>query len=1049
MLRRIIKLLTVAIALALQLPAHSEDIDLFSEPNPTPTTLPNVLIILDNSANWNTAFDAEKAALAAIFNSLPANKFRVGLMMFTETGSDNPNPGGAYVRAALRTMDGTTRGMYANMINAFDRNADKANGRALGLAMAEAYRYYSAGDVYGGIKKKRDYTANTGGDAATDAVHALPGNALATSGSTRYANPILDSCQKNFIIYIGNTTAGGNVAKDSNSETTQSGTMLTAAGGSTTQIPISPVGDSSNYSNEWARFMKSTSSLSISTYTIDVAMAGGDPNNSALLRSMAAEGAGKYFFINGEDATVGSEIEKALNNILSEIQSVNSVFASVSLPVSVNTQGTYLNQVYIGMFRPNGDASPRWTGNLKQYKLGQVGTSLKLLDAADTSAINNLTGFITECARSYWTPAATDAYWGFMSWPTGTTFCLPTGAAPDTYKNSNSPDGNIVEKGAQAYMLRSTTARNMKTCGATMSGCSSLVAFDTTSASASALGAADSTEHTALINYGKGLDTGQPGDENVNGATATEKRPSAHGDVVHSRPVAVNFGTDTAPQVVVFYGANDGALRAVNGNRSGAIGTVAAGAEMWSFMPPEFYGKIKRLRENLIPISYATGLTSSADAQPKPYGMDGPITAFKGASNTFVYASMRRGGRSIYGFDVTNSLTAPTSPALQWRIGCAGSSDADCTTGMSGIGQTWSSLKPFTTSGYGSGTSPLLIFGGGYDACEDHDALTAGGANHNCTGSSKGHFVYVVDAASGALVKAFDLDAALGASASGRSRGVIADVTLVRDAADQLIYGYTADLGGNVYRLTFAGPPADWTVRQIAALGCNSTAACTANRKFMFAPSVVALPDSYGIMIGSGDREKPLSYYASASAVANHFFMFHDKPALAAGTATGTWPGNNTCGAAIICRESLWPITDASTPTTAQLLTKSGWYLALADNEQVVTSAVTIFGVVTFSTHQPAIVATGTCNSNLGTTRVYNINYTNAASANGTANRYEDVAGDGLPPSPVAGQVTLDNGQTVPFCIGCSPDSPLEGKLPTSMSGVVQPKGRLYWYIQK
>ena len=46
MLRRIIKLLTVLIALAVQLPAHSEDIDLFSEPDPTPTTLPNVLIIL-------------------------------------------------------------------------------------------------------------------------------------------------------------------------------------------------------------------------------------------------------------------------------------------------------------------------------------------------------------------------------------------------------------------------------------------------------------------------------------------------------------------------------------------------------------------------------------------------------------------------------------------------------------------------------------------------------------------------------------------------------------------------------------------------------------------------------------------------------------------------------------------------------------------------------------------------------------------------------------------------------------------------------------------
>ncbi|HSH90161.1 MAG TPA: hypothetical protein VK996_09240, partial [Ramlibacter sp.] len=75
--------------------------------------------------------------------------------------------------------------------------------------------------------------------------------------------------------------------------------------------------------------------------------------------------------------------------------------------------------------------------------------------------------------------------------------------------------------------------------------------------------------------------------------------------------------------------------------------------------------------------------------------------------------------------------------------------------------------------------------------------------------------------------------------------------------------------------------------------------------------------------------------------------------------------------------------------------------------------------------------------------------YTNAASANGTTNRYEDVAGDGLPPSPVGGRVTLDDGSTVPFCIGCSKDSPLEGSPPKGLATVVQPKSRLFWYIQK
>ena len=119
--------------------------------------------------------------------------------------------------------------------------------------------------------------------------------------------------------------------------------------------------------------------------------------------------------------------------------------------------------------------------------------------------------------------------------------------------------------------------------------------------------------------------------------------------------------------------------------------------------------------------------------------------------------------------------------------------------------------------------------------------------------------------------------------------------------------------------------------------------------------------------------------------------------------------------------------------------------------EQVVTQPLTIFSVVTFSTHQPAVVATtptaGTC-SNLGTTRVYNVGYEYAKPAEGDT-RYEDVAGDGLPPSATAGLVTLDTGETLPFCIGCSADSPLESKKPTSSSSAVMPKGRLYWYLNK
>jgi type IV pilus assembly protein PilY1 len=47
----------------------------------------------------------------------------------------------------------------------------------------------------------------------------------------------------------------------------------------------------------------------------------------------------------------------AFTDVLTQIASINSVFASASLPVSVNTQGTFLNQVFMGVFRPTATAT--------------------------------------------------------------------------------------------------------------------------------------------------------------------------------------------------------------------------------------------------------------------------------------------------------------------------------------------------------------------------------------------------------------------------------------------------------------------------------------------------------------------------------------------------------------------------------------------------------------------------------------------------------------------------------------------------------------------
>ena len=1036
----IFKRLMTAGLLVFSLAAAAEDIDLFAIPPRTDIPKPNVLIIVDNTANWNLAFPAEKKALADTIASLPNDAFRIGILFSAETGGDNSGEAkGGYVRAAIRSMNEdskASKARYAAMVTSLDKEADKSNGGAASLVMAEAYRYLSGGAPYAGnFKAKTDYKGNISGTPESNAVYALTGsdsgwdgNALASKNATQYNRPS-SNCQKNFIIYISNGPS-----QDNSTDIAKANAMLSEAGGDITPIPVSPSGSQGNVSDEWARFMKQ-SAMNVRIFTIDVdrQTTGQGPGWTALLKSMASVSDGKYFDVSTAEGSTSKALQDALNSTLSEIQSVNSVFASVSLPVSVNTQGTYLNQVFIGLFRPS--ILPQWPGNLKQYKLGYDSTgSLSTLDADDKDAISGGgTGFIAECARSFWTPtlANADDYWDGK--PMGSCLSIANSA------KSNTPDGNIVEKGGQAYKLRGAAAyktataadRTVYTCAPEQASCTGLTLFkaDNTAITNAMLGAADSIGRGELINWARGENLKDPPELGLSHPI----RPLVHGDVVHSRPVAIDFGAD-AGGVVVFYGANDGMLRAISGNRDG-------GGELWSFMAPEFYPHIKRVYDNTTPIKFKEQEATTVTPKPKRYGFDGVITAYRDAGSTWLYGTLRRGGRSIYAFDVTT----PAAPKLKWKRGCPNNfqddgsvSDVGCNGGFEGIGQTWAAPNPLKARGYsvsGAGTEkPMLIMAGGYDPCEDGDPASCA--------STRGNKIYILDADTGTLLKTLDTD-----------RAVVADVFVVNNSSNGMAeWAYAADMGGNVYRISGVDAntpfkdtlPGDWTITKIASLGGSGADA----RKFIFTPDIVKDNDQYILLLGSGDREKPLNSYTAAMGVANKFFMLKDDP----GDSAWLTSEQDNCGAAVICMNSLEPIAnDGASPTLATVLGKKGWALALEPGEQTVTSAITIFGTVTFLTHEPAPAITdpNVCTPGLGTSRVYNISYANATNMNGTESRSRTVAGGGLPPSPVAGMVTLDSGETVPFCIGCDPESPLKGADPPPPVMAKQPKSRVYWYLQQ
>ncbi|MCY1281355.1 Neisseria PilC beta-propeller domain protein [compost metagenome] len=1043
----------MAALLALPMAVAAEDIDLFVGATPTQSTdNPNVIILIDNTTNWSaqnqgwpnkeTQGRYELDAIKTVINSLAPSdqdaKVNLGLMFLTQ-GKGNKSNSGGYVRSAVKPMTVANRAALSALLDGIDVNdSSETVPSSVGYdqAMFEVFKYF--GGYTSVAKSSLDQPGGTE-DATHFGAIRYAGEPDAKTDTSAFSDPLTmenyipvisgdsTSCSgRNYLIIIGN---GWPSPAEKNGNTFIGQTLLSNVGGNTSQIYATSSSDV-RYADEMARFLYQTDVSSapgkqnVITYAIDVFKNNPSVELTALLKSMSeGVGGGKYF-----EANSAVEITESLGTIFAEIQSTNSVFASVSLPVSVNTQGTYLNQVFIGMFRPDKNALPRWHGNLKQYKLAFLNDGeLRLVDADEQSAISSSgSGFIGECARSYWTPVktSTDNYW--------TNIDVKNCSEP---ASSNTRDGNVVEKGGQGYKLRAITPanRNVKTCGTTCA--KDLSNFDSNNGAISkaALGNASMTDadRVELINWARGLNAKG---ETIGGKSPTEAalmmRPTSHGDVVHSRPVAINYAAsdDDPPQVVVFYGGNDGMLRAVNGNRDDGlnIANKAPGEEIWSFVAPESYGMFLRNKENQPKISFPNSTTGL----PKSYGFDGPVVAYKDADKAWIYATMRRGGRAVYAFDVST----PGTPTLLWKLGCTSTDDSSCTTGSDGIGQTWASPVVIKSSGYQNSTGsakPMLIMGGGYDTCEDNDPATS-----DCKSSGKGHVIYLIDAETGEIKQSFQTDG-----------GVVGDITVAKDANGMARFAYAADLSGNVYRISGAtanspigsAAPGTWIITKIAALGGTGVDA----RKFIYGPDVVNDNGTYAILLGSGDREKPISAYDAAAAVQNYFFMLKDRP-----TDT-TWLSSeaDNCSASILCKESLFAITDTSTPAQETLDLKKGWYLALSPTEQVVTSALTIFGNVTFSTHRPRPADAASCTPNLGDARVYNINFKNAEGKNGE--RYAELVGDGLPPSPVAGLVKLDNGPTVPFCIGCGSSSSLEGGEPPSPPIAVQPKARVFWNIEK
>jgi type IV pilus assembly protein PilY1 len=812
-----------------------------------------------------------------------------GLSVFN-TNSGSSNSGGRIVYG-ITTNNETNKSNLLSTIGSFN-----ANGwTPLCENLYEAYRYYAGLGVWFG----------------NDEPTRTPFRDTSVEVSNVYTSPFVGKqCQdKAYVIYI----TDGEPTNDTNADS-----KVLELSGITTADRYR-----SNYLPALAGWLNKNDvntsldgTQTVSTYTIGF---GSDAESVAdILKETASRGGGAtYTAVNAQ------KLQEALQSIFSNILETNSSFTSPSVASNNFDRTQTLDSVYYAMFLPN--EGPRWIGNLKKFKVTGSGD---VVDKNGNDAIDG-DGNLASSACSYWTSDAV---------------CSAT---------SGGGDGNNVEIGGALTKLQSTPSRtlygNFGTGGAIEAFTKSKAVTSPGIGSEAALAAfmgVDTSELTKLFDWAIGIDVD---DEDKDGST-TDKRSDIMGDPLHSKPLAINYGTESSPDIRILLGTNAGFLHMFKDSGSSV-------EESWAFMPQELLPNLRELRANV-----PTGVHSV-------YGMDSPPVAYvkRNASGAidkaWLFVGMRRGGKSYYALNITN----PDSPQFMWKVDPS-------STGMSDMGQSWAepvvTLIPGVPAGNTSAdtASPVVIIGGGYNPS------TKDGAGVG-TDDTTGRSVYILNAETGALVYRF------GTGSSGTQLPGIVDsipnsIAILDSNGDRLTDRlYATDTGANIWRMDLpsASPTSStspWTAFKFASLGGSTQAT---DRRFFAEPAVaqtvftnisqVSVTDADSntttsltyqnipydaVTVGSGHRPHPLDTMRS-----DQFFVLQDRNVV-----TKSFTG--ATGKEIPAPLELANLYNVSStpPTTEQqnieFGAKRGWYYNFAAKGEKSLSASTIIqGKVYFTSYVP------------------------------------------------------------------------------------------------
>jgi type IV pilus assembly protein PilY1 len=961
-----------------------------------------------------SSFDVLKMSLNVVFTDF--ENFKGGLMVPHANvnncaGPSNEKNGcsnGAYILQGFTEMDPAGRTAWLTKFNSMlDPGGTLNHSYQLQEVLFEFYRYIKGWEVYNGRNGYTDWGSGGGssgnrnvGDAldTTNNNHLLGWDSSimsSSAGKWNYSSPFLvgDQCTKLFFIHF---LFGTTSQEDDSAAAIKAGANSTSQGMGLTSLSNGTTG-----AVQMVSYMKNNDlsdaiagSQTVTQYFVTDA-------TSTSISQLAAAGGTTQIKIEMDDPSI---VVEALRNILREIISTSTTFVAASVPVNVFNRSESLNNVFIALFQVPDPLKPVWIGNVKKLKFGDVvidattgETQKALVDVNEVAAIAD-DGRIKFDALTFWTVAED----------------LP--AADISANEYDLKDGRVVDRGAMGQKIPGFLPSGTPTGPGDANGGSNrkvfydpatiangtttdLLDLDATATLATALqttlGAATDVDALEYLKFMRGQDT-KDADGDL---SLTESRDWLVGDPLHSRPLPINYGLlkghtdETNPLIYIAIGTNDGSMRLVRNSVASDVDTDhAAGEEAWAFYPRAVMGSVKTLYDNDAADSHPYMVDGAPASLTLDFNGDGTINAIGGTDKVYLYFGLRRGGRTLYGMDITD----PDTPKMVWRID-------ESTTGFAELGFSFAQPRigqvNVDLDGDGKAADYVLFVPGGYDPNKDTRGVTTGILG---TDDTMGNSFFVINAKTGALVwKAVKTGTASSNTFvhASLTDSIPSDPAVLDSNGDGFVDRVViGDTGGQVWRFDLSGATTNWRATLLANLGRGYSATIANDLRFFHRPDVVPAKDASGsfdaVVIGSGDRENPLDRpgdSTDADTHVNYMFMIRD-------TQLVPYNSGDTAPTPITPAD-LSDVTAASCALTSCVTAGTkGWKfkLEVGVGEKSLSAPLTISNTAFFTTYLPATssATATTCAPSEGTGAFYAVNLADA-----TVSTNFNIARDGGDPS--------------------------------------------------